>query len=347
MLKEKNFQQAREVFEQAYELDQANPYILSGLGECLKNLGHLPEAVTSYEKLLELESGNLFALRGLGDICKIRREYDRAISLWLEYLKYRPKDVYVLSRIADGYKMIGRYRESEEYYLKILGFNPSDTFSFMGLADLYHKTGQQKPAIAHYEKVLEKSPNLINILTIVGNLYWQCGEVDKAMHHFTRALEVDPKNTYAWYGMGNCHRLNRDYHRVIQCWEPLLETEDITIALLSRLGDVYRNVGRFDDAETVYLRCLSRGYNRFAQLGLLKLYCLQGRDQEVCRDIEVLFGHEGADLRILDDLCGFFLQSGRKEAAIRLIRCIMERPDLGPGELQVLAARTAELEGTG
>jgi hypothetical protein len=92
---------------------------------------------------------------------------------------------------------------------------------------------------------------------------------------------------------------------------------------------------------------LSRGYNRFAQLGLLKLYCLQGRDQEVCRDIEVLFDHEGADFGILDELCGLFLQAGRKESAIRLIRCIMERPDLRPGELHVLEARTAELEGTG
>jgi tetratricopeptide (TPR) repeat protein len=343
LLKSKKFQPARDVFEQACKMDGQNPYILSGLAECLKHLGQISEAIACYEKLLALEPDNRFALRGLGDLCKLRKDYDRAITLWFEYLKYRANDIFVLTRIADALKTLNRFEEAEDFYRKVLMLNSADQYSLMGLADLYHKTSREKLAIEYYEKVLEKSPGLINILTIVGNLYRQLEDFDKARSFFVRALKLEPKNSYALYGLGHCHRWNRDYAQAIDCWEPLLQSEVVTNSMLSRLGDMYRNLGRFQDAEKTYLRGLGAGYDRFPQLGLMKLMCLQGREEEVCRLSDEYFSREGFDLETVKELTELFLQTGRKEAAARFYHFILIRSDLTSGEISQIEGRLGKL----
>jgi len=345
LLKGKNFRQAREVFTRACELDGHNPYILSGLGECLKNLGEIPAAIACYEKLLEREPDNLFALRGLGDIYKLGKEYGRAIELWCKYLQQRANDIYVLTRVADACKLLGRPVEAEDYYRRILAIKPADKFSLMGLADLYHKTGRERQAIDYYEKVLEKSPRLINILTIVGNLYLQFREFDHALRCYDRALELEPNNSYALHGMGSCYRWKRDYQRAIQCWEPLVDSDGVTVALLSRLGDMYRNVERFADAEKIYLRGLESGYDKYALLGLVKLRCLQGREEEVRIGFDELIRREGVELPVVEALADLFVQGGRVDAAVRLYRDVLCRSDLDHERERRLKASAARLEG--
>lgn len=339
LLKGKQFQQAREVFTRARELDGHNPYILSGLGECLKNLGEIPAAGACYEKLLEQEPDNLFALRGLGDIYKLGKDYERAIVLWCAYLNYRANDIYVLTRIADGYKMLGRSAEAEDYYRRILTLNPADQFSLMGLADLYHKTGRERQAVDYYEKVLEQAPRLINILTIVGTLYTQFRDFENALRCYGRALELEPTNSYALHGMGNCYRWKRDYQRAIQYWEPLVDSEGVTVALLSRLGDMYRNVERFAEAEKIYLRGLESGYDKYALLGLVKLRCLQGREEEVRSRFDEFIRREGFELRVVEALAALFVQTGRVDAAVRFCRQLLERNDLKAGDAGLLEAK--------
>jgi len=343
LLKAKEFQAARVIFEQASELDDSNPYILSGLAESLKHLGQLPGSIACYEKLLALEPDNQFALRGLGDLFKLRKDYDRAIALWLEYLKYRANDIYVMTRIADALKILNRFEEAEDWYRKVLVLNAADQYSLMGLADLYHKTSREKLAIEYYEKILEKSPGMINILTIVGNLYWQLEEFGKAQSCFVRALELEPKNSYALYGLGNCHRWNREYARAIECWEPLLQFEEVTNSMLSRLGDMYRNLGRFEDAEKTYLRGLKTGYDKYPHLGLIKLKCLQGKEVEVCRLSDDYFSREGFDLETVKELSELFHKTGRKDAAARFYHYILERRDLNPEEIRQIEGRLGKL----
>jgi len=344
LLKGKEFQAARDIFEQACELDGQNPYILSGLAECLKHLGHLPAAIACYEKLLALEPDNQFALRGLGDLFRLRKDYDRAIALWLEYLKYRANDIFVLTRIADALKILNRLEEADDWYRKVLELNPADQYSLMGLADLYHKTGREQLAIEYYEKVLVKSPGMINILTIVGNLYRQLEDIDKAQSCYVRALELEPKNSYALYGLGHCHRWNREYAKAIECWEPLLQSEDVTNSTLSRLGDMYRNLGRLEDAEKTYLRGLKAGYDRYPHLGLIKLMCLRGREEEVCRLSDEYFSREGFDLETVKELSELFHKTGRKDAAARFYHFVLERSDLNPEAIRQIEGRLGKLE---
>jgi len=344
LLKGKEFQAARDIFEQACELDGHNPYILSGLAECLKHLGQLPAAIACYEKLLVLEPDNQFALRGLGDLFKLRNEYDRAIALWTEYLKYRANDIFVLTRIADALKILNRFKEAEDWYRKVLVLNPADRYSLMGLADLYHKTGREKPAIEYYEKILEKSPEMINILTIVGNLYRQLEDFGKAQSCFVRALELEPKNSYALTGLGHCHRWNRDYAQAIECWEPLLQSGEITNSMLSRLGDMYRNLGRLEEAEKLYLRGLEAGYDRYPHLGLIKLMCLRGREEEVCRLSDEYFSREGFDLETVKELSELYLQTGRKDAAAHFYYFILATSDLNSEETRLIEGRAGKLE---
>ena len=61
---------------------------------------------------------------------------------------------------------------------------------------------------------------------------------------FERALRIDPDNSYALFGLGDVLRWQGDTEQAVHHWERLLQTAEGTIPMLTRLGDIYQQLGR-------------------------------------------------------------------------------------------------------
>ena len=66
------------IYEQAISLNLIDAYI--NLGNLLKQVGKLDEALTSTQKSLQLEPDNAYALCNLGEIYKDLGQLDEALS---------------------------------------------------------------------------------------------------------------------------------------------------------------------------------------------------------------------------------------------------------------------------
>lgn len=316
LFRQREYIQACKLYRQGLATNQDNPYLLSGMGDACREAGDFVSAQQAYQRLLELDPQNLFALRGQGDLFKAKGRLTEAIPLWELYLDLRPGDVHVMTRIADACKKLERYAPARDLYQQILAIDAMDRFALTGLADLLHRTGCDLEAIACYEKILTMRHDMLHILTIVGKLCWRVSDYVKAEQFFLQALDIDPDNPYALYGLGNCYRWHREYGKAVEVWQRILQHNEGTIALYSRMGDAYTHLGDLSSAEQAYRRVLDQGYDHFAQIGLIKLLCEQGNFCRAIKELNDLLANEEDPWSQLDELNRRFVRCGRRQTMI-------------------------------
>lgn len=319
----RRFNEAQELFGQGLQREPDNPYLLSGMGDACRESGEYIEAERCYRHLLEIDSRNLFALRGLGDVCKKLARHQEAIRFWKTYLSLRPRDKHVMTRIADSCKALLQFEKAGEAYLQILKQDPSDRFALTGMADLQHRIGKDEEAIEYYEKVLQFDANELHILTIIGKLCWRINAFDKAERYFRRALAVDPHNPYALYGLGNCFRWHHQYAKAIETWQEILQHNEGTQALFTRMGDAYINLGNVADAEVSYRKAIELGDDPFAVTGLIRLYC-DRRDWAQASELfwQLVENQEDAHHQV-EELTKRFVRAGQREIMLDFFRQLL------------------------
>lgn len=344
LFRQKKFTEACELYRQGLNSDPYNPYLLSGLGDACRELGDVPGARQAYQSLLSQDKDNLFALRGLGDVLKGLGELEDALPLWERYLQLRPGDVHVMTRVADACKHLERYPRAEQLYREVLEGAPMDHFALTGLADLLHRTGRDLESIACYEKVLTLRHDMLHILTIIGKLCWRVSDFDKAKRFFLKALDIDPDNPYALYGLGNCYRWQRDYQKAVETWQRILQHNEGTLALYSRLGDAFTHLGDLSSAEQAYRQVLDQGYDRYAQIGLIKLLCDKGDFTRALEELNNLLAIEQDPWQQLDELSRRFVRTGRREAMISFFQHLLEASVPNSLDPERIAQHLARLE---
>lgn len=345
LLRDRNYAEARQVFEEALLAAPDNLYLMTGLGETLRQQKDFANAAAYFSRLLEKSPENPFALRGLGDTMRGMKQYDRAIDFWKRYLELKGfKDVFVLTRIADCYKSLNRFEESETFYRRSLTLRANNRYALIGLADLLYRKGMDEQAIENYEKVLADGTPSINILTIVGNIHYRRRDFERARDCYQQALDQDPDNPYALYGMGNYYRWKNELLQAVAFWEKILENNTGTAHLLTRLGDAYRNLGRFEEAEQAYNRNLDKAFDLFSIIGMIKLRCLQSRMEEACDCYNELLLNEREDRKVFAVIGDMFIQRNEPDRALQFYRQVRQQQKEHPGIDEIIGERVRQLE---
>ncbi|MBC8316786.1 MAG: divalent cation tolerance protein CutA [Desulfobulbaceae bacterium] len=315
LLKKKCFPEAERVFHKALEKDGTNPYVLVGLGDLYREMRKYRKAVGYYQKVLELDPANMFALRGIGDSHRGLHEDARAIPYWKLYLAQNSEDVHVITRLADSSVKTGGFLEAEEFYKKALGINERDKFALRGIGNMYYKKGDHQQALEYFEKFLRIDDRYIAVLTMTGNIYRRRREYEPAAAHYEKALKQEPKNVFALYGMGDSQRGMKNYQAAIDCWVQILEKEPSNQNLLSRVGDALAILGKGDEAESYYQKCLQINYDPFALLGLARIYRTRKQFAEAEESCKKILDKSSQDVRAIQELVEIYEAAGDLEKA--------------------------------
>ena len=110
LLKESEFDQAREALFQILDIEDNNNYALVGLGDTSRKENKFNEAITFYNKCLSFYPSNNYALFGLADCYKALNQYSKAIDIWQQYLVHDDKNITVITRVADAYHKIHEFK---------------------------------------------------------------------------------------------------------------------------------------------------------------------------------------------------------------------------------------------
>jgi len=309
-------EEARLVYLEAKEIDEDNPYVLSGLGDVYRKLNRFEESGAQYDAVLKSDPNNIFALRGAGDARRGMKQPLQAIPYWLRYLEINEKDSHVMVRIADAYHKMNDTGNAIDFYEQSLEIKPYDPFALLGLGNVYYAQHDDAKALECFEKLLSKntSHNVV-LMTMIGNIYRRRKEFDRAMEHYQNALELDPVNNFALFGMGDCYRGQLNMEQAVFWWGKILDQEPENQSLWTRVGDALVSLGRLDDAVRHYHASLKVGHDLYAVLGLARVAQKQGDYDKACYHCEQALEIDVDNTRALEELARICDEAGYTEKA--------------------------------
>ena len=321
LLKESEFDQAREALFQILDIEDNNNYALVGLGDTSRKENKFNEAITFYNKCLSFYPSNNYALFGLADCYKALNQYSKAIDIWQQYLVHDDKNITVITRVADAYRKIHEFKKSKELYLKVLEMEKDNPYALIGLGHLSYDFKEYKDALSYWTRIYDINIDNVDIrvLTAIGNCHRKLKTFEKGTYFFDKALERDPKNFYALFGLADCYRGMNQQAKSIEYWNKILEIDPHNKVILTRAGDAYRTTGNYDEAVKYYTKALEIDFDIYAAIGLALICKCQGKFEEAVDRFKNLIRNDPRNSRLYVDLAETYSLMNRKEDAIKLL----------------------------
>ncbi|NWX83830.1 TMTC1 protein, partial [Nothoprocta pentlandii] len=216
----------------------------------LNNLGTLTkdvvEAKDYYRRALQLNPQHNRALFNLGNLLKSQGKKEEAIILLRDSIKYGPEFADAYSSLASLLAEKERLEEAEEVYKAGIENCPESSDLHNNYGVFLVDTGAPERAVSHYRHAIRQSPNHHVAMVNLGRLYRSLGQNREAETWYKRALKVSRK-----------------------------------AEILSPLGALYYNTGRYEEALQVYREAVSlQPSNKEIRLALAQVLAMMGRTKE-------------------------------------------------------------------
>jgi arylsulfatase A-like enzyme/tetratricopeptide (TPR) repeat protein len=194
------FEQAREAFNQAIEIDGLNGDAHDGLARVLIQEGKPDEAKRELALALRFTPGDVRALATLGGILSDEGDYAGALSVLERALEAMPKFGFALNNLALTYRRQGRLELAEQKYKEAIECSPRLDLPYVNLAQLYLSQGKEEEAIKYFRRAVRANPSSYVALANVGTYELRNGRAEEARQLLQRAVRIKPD-----YALGHKH----------------------------------------------------------------------------------------------------------------------------------------------
>nr|XP_019591600.1 PREDICTED: transmembrane and TPR repeat-containing protein 1 [Rhinolophus sinicus] len=204
------------------------------------------EAKMYYQKALQLNPQHNRALFNLGNLLKSQEKKEEAITLLKDSIKYGPEFADAYSSLASLLAEQERFKEAEEIYQAGIKNCPDSSDLHNNYGVFLVDTGSPEKAVAHYQQAIKLSPSHHVAMVNLGRLYRSLGDNSVAEEWYKRALQVTRK-----------------------------------AEILSPLGALYYNTGRYDEALQIYREAAAlQPSQRELRLALAQVLAMMGQTKE-------------------------------------------------------------------
>jgi tetratricopeptide (TPR) repeat protein len=136
-------------------------------------------------------------------------ENDTAIANYREAIKIDPHLLGIHSEFGDLLYRSPDAKlkaEAEQEFNAALAANPKDQLALLMLGNIAAAHGNSSAAIADYNRALAIDPDNGDVCTELGKVFVTLNQHDKALPMFERAVQIDPSNYIAHYRLGTLYR---------------------------------------------------------------------------------------------------------------------------------------------
>uniref|UniRef100_A0A663N8V6 dolichyl-phosphate-mannose--protein mannosyltransferase n=1 Tax=Athene cunicularia TaxID=194338 RepID=A0A663N8V6_ATHCN len=216
----------------------------------LNNLGTLTkdvvEAKDYYRQALQLNPQHNRALFNLGNLLKSQGKKEEAVILLRDSIKYGPEFADAYSSLASLLAEQERLKEAEEVYKAGIENCPESSDLHNNYGVFLVDTGAPEQAVSHYRQAIHLSPAHHVAMVNLGRLHRSLGQNKEAEAWYKRALKISRK-----------------------------------AEILSPLGALYYNTGRYEEALQVYREASSlQPSNKEIRLALAQVLTMMGQTKE-------------------------------------------------------------------
>ncbi|NOY62496.1 MAG: tetratricopeptide repeat protein, partial [Gammaproteobacteria bacterium] len=260
------FDQAKRLFEELCQLNQADADIWFSLGMINGRQGHLADAEHCCRRAIAQRPLFAEAYFNLARACELQGKAGDADNFYRQVIFLQPKLAEARHNLAHLLQQQGRFVEAVELYQQALALKPDFAESHNNLGKIAQQQGELQQALAHYQRAQRCSPKLLDVLDNLSGLYGELGDPEQALVMARKALAIQSdyarahfNSALALLSMGDYSAGWREYEWGVKAGERT--PRDLAVALpwqgedlASRTLLVYAEQGVGD--EIMFASCL-------------------------------------------------------------------------------------------
>uniref|UniRef100_A0A8C1UZ22 dolichyl-phosphate-mannose--protein mannosyltransferase n=1 Tax=Cyprinus carpio TaxID=7962 RepID=A0A8C1UZ22_CYPCA len=231
----------------------------------------------SREALFRLYPRHASALNNLGTLT---HQAEEAEVYYRRALNINPQHNRALFNLGNLLKSQGKEEEAERMLKESIRFGPHFADAYSSLASLYADQGHSKEANEIYTKGIENCPDSSDLHNNYGVFLVDTGHGDRAAFHYQEAVRLKPSHYVAMVNLGRLLRSSNE-NKEAELWYKRALQVVRKVDILTPLGALYYNTGRYEEALEVYREAATlQPDSTDIWLALAQVLAMAGRSSE-------------------------------------------------------------------
>ncbi|NXV29278.1 TMTC1 protein, partial [Rissa tridactyla] len=297
----------------------------------LKDQGRNVEAIYHYKTALKLYPRHASALNNLGtltkDVAEAKDYYRRALQL-------NPQHNRALFNLGNLLKSQGKKEEAVILLRDSIKYGPEFADAYSSLASLLAEQERLKEAEEVYKAGIENCPESSDLHNNYGVFLVDTGAPERAVSHYRQAIRLSPAHHVAMVNLGRLHR-SLGQNKEAEAWYKRALKVSRKAEVLSPLGALYYNTGRYEEALQVYREAASlQPSNKEIRLALAQVLAMMGRTKEAEKMTNHILNEDAECLECYRLLSAIY---SKQEHYVKALEAIEKALQLKPKDPKVIS----------
>ncbi|XP_030005308.1 protein O-mannosyl-transferase TMTC1 [Sphaeramia orbicularis] len=290
----------------------------------LKDSGRHQEAIHHYTTALRLYPRHASAMNNLGTLTRNPEEAER---YYRQALDTNPQHNRALFNLGNLLKSQGKEKEAEALLKDSIRFGPHFADAYSSLASLYAEKKRFAEANEVYLKGIENCPDSSDLHNNYGVFLVDTGEGELAAAHYQQAVRLKPAHYVAMVNLGRLLRSSNE-NKEAESWYKRALQVTRKVDILTPLGALYYNTGRYEEALQVYREAAAlQPDSTDIWLALAQVLAMAGRTKEAEKMTLGIISREGSCIECYRLLSAIYSKRGNyTEALDALDRALQQNP---------------------
>ena len=238
------------------------------LGNALKAIGRIDDAIRHFQHALALQPGFTAAQYNLGNAYATAGRHEDAVSAFESVLQFQPTDVSASNNLGNELMVLGRPREAIDIFQRALEFFPGHAQLHNNLGGAFNSLGISDQAIVHFEAAVAAEPRFVAGHINLGNALHAAGRFTEAIAAFRAALVLQPHQAQAWVAIGNAMGAMGHHAEALLQFERALGVDPLCTNAWLNIGCAHLELG----AHVAAIRAFDEALRISPQLAAAHLY---------------------------------------------------------------------------
>jgi putative PEP-CTERM system TPR-repeat lipoprotein len=224
------------------------------------------------KKVSELKEPNSFLLNELGNIHRISKNNNDALDAYKKAFSVDNNNPTALINIIEMQVMLGQLKEAITLTNKFLNKNNKVGSVYLALANLYMADKAYEKAFSTFELAVKNSNDKSNVYNVFADAQLSRSDFEGATLSLKRSISWNSENVDSYLKLFDIYVEQKNEQLALDILQSISERSTNLVFLKNLEADLYRQLGKLDKAEKLFLASLKKSKNRQAVYGLYRVY---------------------------------------------------------------------------